>query len=755
MDFTADVEHVFRIVPESTATEDDSLDNLSLNPVELAPPYGQNTAQLVRSEANSHNHIPPIALGPSGGHYTLLLNNRYVLKKPGVLQLTIVSHRVSADLGDTTANANRDAVSAPPFPVTSNTLTITILPPTLEWQAAELANIEKQLDTNLPNASGAPSPERQQAINRLMYLNSPAAARELVRRFAPAPPIEQDEFATGLLLSDHRAAAIEMANKLADDPSFGITFEFQTLVALLPVMDKMGELESGEANAALVSAVAAAKTQFLAELNSKQGKAFETTLETLERMKADSPSAADATALQQAVPKLIGMFHDLPPDEQQNWLEQNWSDVKDPAWTPVLRAIATSPPASTTQYLQGFAIGVKSEALEDWAQLDPQGARETILAAMMSNDPQFGANALSALPDKTLPDAQQRQLGQLFLVSSDPEAQRHFAGMLERYGGETAWKQISSAVAQSMRLYTCDTQVALLNFAFGVAPDSAGDLLETAMTPPDNGSTDCRAQILSASIQNDTKNAREKYAIAVLNDSNPSVVGAAARYLALYGSADAEDPLWKRYEAWALAASPIASTAHENPQATEIDDFHLGGVLADALIQGRGWLTGREKLERLNTLAGNILGRPVVSNYFLSEWMRSPVALSCFTVTETESQFNIAQYTMTTVDELKARLALFPSGTTLAWYGHECSSAPTYTVMFNDVASAASLKGVTLKPVADLPPVMEPADAPATNEGNGNGDSAPDPATAPSNDESRPPSPDAEYIVPDRVVVVN
>jgi hypothetical protein len=327
--------------------------------------------------------------------------------------------------------------------------------------------------------------------------------------------------------------------------------------------------------------------------------------------------------------------------------------------------------------------------------------------------------------------------------------------MLERYGGETAWKQISSAVAQSMRLYNCDTQVALLNFAFGVALDTAGDLLETAMTPPDNGSTECRAQILSASIQNDTKNAREKYAIAVLNDPNPSVVGAAARYLTLYGSAEAEEPLWKRYETWALAAAAMASTEHENPQATAIDDFRLGGVLADALIQGRGWLTGREKLERLNTLAGNIFGRPVVNNYYLGEWMRSPVVVSCFAVTETESQFNIAQYTMTTVDELKARLALFPSGTTLAWYGHECASAPTYTAIFNDVASAASLKGVTLKPVDDLPPAMEPADAPATNEDNGTGDSAPGPATAPPNDGSRPPSPDAQYIVPDRVVVVN
>jgi hypothetical protein len=173
--------------------------------------------------------------------------------------------------------------------------------------------------------------------------------------------------------------------------------------------------------------------------------------------------------------------------------------------------------------------------------------------------------------------------------------------------------------------------------------------------------------------------------------------------------------------------------------------------LAESIEQGRGWLTDREKLERLNTLGGDLLGKPMVSDDVLAAWMRSPVAVDCYAVSDTESQFNIAQYTMEGVDQLKARLATFPDGTTLAWNGHACASAANYGVMFNDISSAASLKGVTLKSVDALPTVTTPGQTPAANDGNGTDDGTP----APSHDSGNAPSPDAEYIVPDRLVVVN
>ncbi len=754
LNFTSDVEHAFQIVAQASLPENDSLDELSITPAELAPPYNANEAQLVRPHANpSHEDIQSAPLGTKGSHYTLLLNDRFKLKKPGVLHLTIVSRRVVADFGANDKDKGGEtAATPPPFPVTSNTLTITIVPPTPAWQAAELADIKKQLDTIPSNVSGAPSPERQQAIDRLIYLNSPAAAREMVQRFVNSPDVEQEEYATGMALSDHRSAAIEAANKFAGDPTFGITFEFQSLVSILPMMDKLNESNTADLDSLFESSRVAAEPQFLTNLNGKQGKAFETTLETLERMKSVAPDAAETAALQQSIPRLIAMFHDLSPDEQQNWLGNYWQDVKDPAWVPLLRSIATepvSPGFSGTSSYQSAVTG-RSEALESWAQLDPEGARQTVLNAMMSNDPQFGDGALLALPDKTLPDAQQRQLAQLFLAASDPDAQRRFAGMLERYGGQTAWNQISSAVSQSMRLYTCDTQIALLSFAFGVAPDAAGDLLETAMAPPDNGSTECRPRIFSSDIRTDANNTREKYAIAALNDPNPSVVGSAARFLGAYGSAKAEDPLWKRYESWALAAAAAAPVG-KHTQITDSEEFQLGATLAESIEQGRGWLTDREKLERLNTLGGDLLGKPMVSDDVLAAWMRSPVTVDCYAVSDTDNQFNIAQYTIEGVDQLKARLATFPDGTTLAWNGHACASAANYSAMFNDIASASSLKGVTLKSVDALPAGTVPP--PASDDGNGGDDTAP--APPPSHDSGNAPSPDAQYIVPDRVVVVN
>ena len=104
------------------------------------------------------------------------------------------------------------------------------------------------------------------------------------------------------------------------------------------------------------------------------------------------------------ISQVIQTFEQLPPQDQERWLDQKWTQVSDARWLPVLEKLA----ARELILRQGSrpdldpVAAVTKIALKRWYELDPQTGREAILGEVASPFPRFGEDGLGILPDPAL-----------------------------------------------------------------------------------------------------------------------------------------------------------------------------------------------------------------------------------------------------------------------------------------------------------------------------------------------------------------
>lgn len=690
--FSADVPGAFRIQPAPASQTAPFLDDVILEPAEVASANNAIAGVFFGRRAAPPK---PELLTPTPKHFSLILNPRITIKQPGTVKLRFDSKRVVADLeGDD---------QPPAFPLTSNTLTIEIVPATPEWQAAELADVRSILDKTAPLESPNDASPRAQAIQRLSYLDSDASARELTRLYANANDYELALFSEGLVRSTRRGAALDEANRLLEDPDFGVSSAFADLVETLPASMNG---DAGENVQTIVENEKELSDKLADALPSKRGKAFAMTLATMERLTVaeDDGSKPNAPnqAVARAVPQLIRQFGQLSPAEQQTWLSQNWSDVKDPSWIPVVRSLALAQVASVDA---GVAVDTdKSQtagiALSDWVELDPAGARHTMLTEITSANPHFDAGTLAMLPDDTLPAEAQRQIGERFLAAADLATAEHFAALIARYGDKSVWPAVSGRIAQSIGGFTCETQIALLDFAMSVAPDDSESLLNAESAPPQDAAVDCRSRVMSEISPDTKKHAAllEKIALRELDDPDRGVVTGAADYLSWHGSPETEDALLQRYQTWAADWAVQVRNAGASSEDIGADAYLLvGQELARALTHGRAWLANTQMMERIRGMVDPQFAEIIIPAYDLERASESPLVISC-TNFGPQHGFSVAQYNTADANELKEKLAQFPGGTTFYWNNSRCDDQNGGPSTFNDVASTASLSGITVKP---------------------------------------------------------
>jgi hypothetical protein len=143
--------------------------------------------------------------------------------------------------------------------VVSNAAAFKVVAATPEWQAEQLAYALSLLDAKHSKLTQKDFEQMQHAVRIVRFLGSPAATRELARRFwaygrqsgvpqggAPGPHPEDDvwrflldrnywDFKFGLIGSPHREVAIKELAKAIDDPQHPATREMVETLALLQV----------------------------------------------------------------------------------------------------------------------------------------------------------------------------------------------------------------------------------------------------------------------------------------------------------------------------------------------------------------------------------------------------------------------------------------------------------------------------------------------------------------------------------------
>ena len=578
------------------------------------------------------------------------LNEWIRFKTPGQYRITVVSRRVSKvgsnEFGDPT--------------VTSNSVTLTILRATKEWQDATLKSAIQFLDSTKPPAVPAlnPADSRTQAVKTLRYLGTPEAAREMARRITGT--VSDWDFAAGVMGSPARSVALAEMKKLLVDPNFPVSGRFLGTMSVLALPDGIVDNIPEERERI--------ETQFRQELVSalpqKQGAALAVSNNTIIGTAGSSPLPADVKRT--LTRQLVATFDSLSSQEQYILLEFRWSTLDHEEMLPLLKRVEKKESDDMQSKLASAA------ALKRWYEMAPDEARPVVIQEIVRPKPRFSARTLGILPDKELPEADQPLVEHL-TPSSDFWASSNSASLIHRYATRAAEPKVIAFLDPEVGKLACAIQAPLLAYVLKHDPEVVRPLLERAMEArgKEKGFTACNHALLTDVGTLQSNNVLQEIAIKSLDDPDPEVVGDAASYLKQFGSASAENVLWTRMVAWSERwkghEKDLQSVPGENMSA--MYESAAGSHLVEALGAGHGWLPDEAKLGRLIGLSVTATQKQQAEQ-FLKAWQTRPWPITFMPVV---GQVHIAQFQETSIESAKEKLLQFPPGSAFEWilFGQE------------------------------------------------------------------------------------
>ena len=418
---------------------------------------------------------------------------------------------------------------------------------------------------------------REAARKGLRYLGSEEAARELAKRLRGDDDHADRDYMFGLVGSPHRDAGVEQMKELLQDPEFPVCDLFLTTLSILPLDAKE---PPGSLRKETDENLKAFRQRLVSALPNKRGRALAVSLDTA--MAGMGPQMAPELK-SKLVPQLIETFPTLPVSKQVGWLQYRWQEVKDPKWLPVLHDLALKyEDFPELREMHAYeSLQLSAAALTRWYELDPEWARGAVIAEHL-------------------------------LAADNYEIEGNLASLLFRYADGAVLPDVLKEFKKKEGNWAGDTLFQLLAYLLKVDPQTAPPLLEreaAVRCPPGSG---CAYTILTTLGGLHNSSILEELALKTLWDPDPSPAIDAVDYLGKYGSPNAEQALWSRYEAWSREWSGRAEKLRfvatgKNPH---LWDANLGQSLARALASGTDWLSDESKLRRIQALGvgANIQG---------------------------------------------------------------------------------------------------------------------------------------------------
>jgi hypothetical protein len=622
------------------------------------------------------------------------LNEWVSIDRPGDYKLSVVSHRV-ADV----------EASKKPFgagvELKSNTINLRIIAADPQWQTAQLQEILAGLDAapdskqQVGAATGQTVDQtRYAALRRLRFLDSESATRELARRIRGDDNNADHECMFGLIGSPHRRAAIPVMDTLLTDPDFPIGENFIYARAMIPLdPDEPPESLRKEFQANLDSV----RSQLIEQLSGKRGKALATSLDTALGY-SDSPlPAARRTAL---IQQMIGVFSQLPPEKQEAWLSYRWDAIKGPEWIPVLRSLAEHyEEFKQLREMHAYqSLAASGAALKRWYELDPEGARPAVIAEIVRPKPRYDANVLGMLPDKVLPEAEQAIVDHL-LATNEYEVEGNLTSLLWRYAGPEMLPLVIGKITEHKGTWAGTAESNSLAYVLKVDLVAARPLLEQAISVRCPRANACARVIFAEIGKLEPGPTLEELAIQALNDPDLQVANDAALYLEHHGSAQAEQPLLARYEAlskeWKGRDSEFQFVfGRDNPNTWVVG---LARTLMQALSLNTEWLADETKLRQIEALAFDDETTRQAKVY-LDASAHKPLQLffMFFGGPQPHVDFELAQYQLHSLEELKKKLGQYPQGTNLEFSAPVPSTPEEVEKTYREIADFASKNGLRL-----------------------------------------------------------
>ncbi len=591
----------------------------------------------------------------SSAPWSLKLNlNEWVrFTQPGEYRLVISSTRVIArDLSSPSG--------ASPVTARSNEITLKIVPADPVWQKRIFKDAVAILDA--PPALKADQRERyttsrRQAMETLRFLGTVDATREMAKRMRGKDSTGLDYLCMlGLISSPERSLARTALEEELADPDHPVDANF--LYTLRTVT-----ADANGANADWREAQRKVVEELLAALPSKRGKALSVSLSTAVNQAWDLNLPPQTIA--KLISQLISLFDQLPLNEKNTLLSFRWEKIKSPALLPILKRYAQSYRDFPEMRAEPayHSLQLSATALRRWYELDPVGARSTIIAEISRPRPRFNARVLGLLPDKTLPEVD-FPLAEHFVASDDSDGKSNLASLISRYATDAILPQITEELDPKVGKWACDIQNPILAYVLRVSPVFARPRIEKAIAARGNNFSACNHSLFQMVSEIQYDPLLEEIGIKSLNDPDPEVAETAATMLGNFGSPASESALLQRYESWSAqwegreSDLEVSFAEGLNEKAYQLG---LGMNLMQALATGKAWFLDQAELQRLLQLTKVRRIQQQLEGY-LKTWEDQPFSI-LVDVGWSGFHARVAQYELHSIDGLKDKLIQFPEGT--------------------------------------------------------------------------------------------
>ncbi len=699
----------------------------------VTPPAGTRSQTL--DEPNFHRWAGGTPLETKTDHvyrYRVALNEWRRFDTPGRYRFYSESARVWKPR--VSANDDND------LRVTSNLLELEITPATPEWQEEQLRQAIAVLDRP-DDTTDDYRLLRREALRRLRYLDTEAATRELARRLSGRDEYEvwgnedqyaeQHDVAMGLFRSLYKSAAVEELERRLEAPEFAVTADFVTSLARLAADARLPVDESAfgrddESQAKLDRLndehETLEQTLFLkyseaawVAAEKKQPPARARTLlewlpeSTLAYRRDPQPPSAERLARVGAAVRAV--FAQLPAAEQSRVLGQQWKRLGGTEFLPVLRRfIASTPERLERDYDRDSLVDL---AFRRMIELAPEEGTALIQAELRRPRPRATMDTFKLLPARPIPELDDSLATRVEEMDIGLDAEELAATLAARFGSSAIYDRVRKVYGNDAGSWPCDYQAAMLAYLIRHNPREGAQLVNQALDATAPNQTRCFRSVLTDVARVHMSAELERIAIERLNDKNPEIASNAIWTLQGYGSAAAEQALWRRFEKWHDTWKDRVGelTVADNGSQTA-PQVQLELSLIDALSHANNWITDRAKLERLRALCLTKRRQQHVDE-MLDHW-REPVAIHfnpgtdgefpsaaraksyAFPFPAVENQWWVTQYFAHSLADLKKLLARFPAGTTFGFPTGILTDPVAEQRLFDDLQESLAPHGMKL-----------------------------------------------------------
>jgi hypothetical protein len=586
----------------------------------------------------------------------LNLNEWLRFTKPGEYRLVVSSKRVAIRDPST-------AFGTSPVTAQSNEIALKIIPADPAWQKRVFAEAVEKLNAPAPlKPQQMPqySATRREAVETLRFLGTADAALEMVKLMRGEDYSLDYICSLGLISSPERAvvrSALEEALAAPDQP---IDTNFLYTI-------NMVNTDPGTPNTNWREDQQRVVEKLIAALPNKRGKALSISLSTAVN-EAWNGTALPKELTDKLISQLISMFDQLPANQKNSLLSDRWDKVASPAMLPVLKryAQAYTDFPETRDSNAYDSLRLSASALRRWYELDPAGARPTIITEITRPRPRYGARILGFLPDKTLPETDSA-LAEHLTASTDLDGKSNLASLIARYATESIMPQVIETLDPKIGKWACAIQHPLLAYLLRVNPAMARPRIEQAIAARGENFSACNRGLFQGISEIHYDPILEELGIQSLDDPDPQVAMTAATMLGKFGSPAAEPALSQRYAKWTAKWEGRESQldlVFGDLRDDKVYELGFGQNLAQALVRGKSWLTDRDKLQKL-LQASKVKRIQQELQNDLKLWPDGPLEIVLLNNQSSPSGFHarIAQYEFHSMQELTDKLTQFSAGT--------------------------------------------------------------------------------------------